>query len=83
MENLLAIILPLATQYGPGIVTDIIGAFKKAGYTVAQVDAIFAQVVPYNALGINPNAPVQPETPPSATTNTPTTGTPPGPTATT
>jgi hypothetical protein len=65
MEALLAIIVPLAEKYGPGIVADIIAAFKKAGYTVAQIDAIFSQVLPYDQLGINPNAPVKPE----ATTN--------------
>ncbi len=66
MEALLDIFLPLAEKYGPGIYSAIIGAFTKAGYTVAQVDAIFSQLKPYDQLGINPNAPVQPETPPAA-----------------
>lgn len=63
MESLLATFVPLAIKYGPEIYVDIIAAFKKAGYTVAQIDAIFAQAKPYDQLGINPNAPVQPETP--------------------
>jgi hypothetical protein len=65
MEALLNIIVPLAEKYGPGIVADIVAAFKTAGYTVAQVDAIFAQIQPYDQLGINPNAPVKPETTPA------------------
>ena len=66
MEAFLAIFLPLAEKYGPGLVSDVISAFKKQGYTVAQIDQIFGQVKPYDQLGINPNAQVQPETPPAA-----------------
>ena len=61
METILTILAPLAVQYGPQLLTDIEAAFKKAGYTVAQIDAVFAQVKPYDALGISPTAPVQPE----------------------
>lgn len=67
MEQLLAVFLPLAIKYTPEIYADILAAFKKAGYTVAQIDAIFSQAKPYDQLGINPNAPVQPENaPPTA-----------------
>lgn len=65
MQALPEIFLPLAIKYGPEVYQDIVAAFTKAGYTVAQVEAIFAQVKPYDQLGINPSAPVQPETPPA------------------
>ncbi len=65
MESLLNIFVPLAIKYGPQIYADIVAAFTKAGYTVAQVDTIFADLKPYDQLGINPSAPVQPETPPA------------------
>jgi len=61
MEALLTILIPLAEKFGPGIYADIVAAFKKSGYTVAQIDAIFAQVKPYDQLGIDPKAPVKPE----------------------
>jgi len=61
MENLLTIFMPLAIKYGPEIYSDVLAAFTKAGFSVQQVDAIFAQVKPYDQLGINPNAPVKPE----------------------
>ncbi len=61
MEALLEIFLPLAEKYGPKIYADIVAAFTKAGYTVSQIDAIFAQVKPYDQLGIDPKAPVKPE----------------------
>jgi len=59
MEQLLIVLLPLAEKYGPQIYADIVAAFSKAGYTTAQVEAIFAQVKPYSELGIDPNAPVK------------------------
>ena len=62
METLILTFLPLAVKYGPEIYGDIVAAFTKAGYTVPQVEAIFAQVKPYEQLGIDPNAPVKPET---------------------
>lgn len=65
MEELLNIFLPLAEKYGPGIYADVVAAFQKKGYTAAQIDAIFSQAKPYDQLGINPNAPVVPETPPA------------------
>lgn len=69
MGTIIGIVLPLVAKYGPQLIADIVSAFQKAGYTIEQVDAIFAQVKPYDQLGINPNAPVQPEaaapTPPS------------------
>jgi len=65
MEALLNIIVPLAAKYGPQLIADIVGAFKKAGYTVEQVDAIFSNLKPYDALGIDPNAPVVPENAPA------------------
>ena len=68
MEQLILLFLPLAVKYGPEVYSDIIAAFTKAGYTVAQVDAIFSQVKPYDQLGIDPNAPVKPETTTTTTT---------------
>lgn len=64
MSELLNIFLPLAEKYGPVIYQDIVAAFQKSGYTVTQVDAIFAQIRPYDQLGIDPNAPVSPATVP-------------------
>ncbi len=75
MEALLNILLPLAVKYGPEIYQDILAAFKKSGYTVAQVDEIFSALKPYDQLGINPNAPTVPEN------TTPVPGTPPLPSA--
>lgn len=63
--SFLAILAPLLIKYGPELEVDIVNALHKQGYTVAQIDAIFAQAKPYDQLGINPNAPVQPETPPA------------------
>ncbi len=56
METLILALVPLAEKYGPGILADIIAAFKKAGYSVAQIDQIFSQCKPYSELGINPPA---------------------------
>lgn len=70
MEQLILLFLPLAVKYGPEVYADILAAFTKAGYTVAQVDTIFAQVKPYEALGIDPNAPVKPETVTTTVTTT-------------
>ena len=61
MQSFLLIFLPLAEKFGPQIYADIVAAFTKNGYTVAQIDQIFSQVKPYDQLGINPNAPVKPE----------------------
>jgi hypothetical protein len=60
MGALLEILAPLAVQYGPGLEQDVVAAFAAKGYTVAQIDAIFATLVPYDKLGIDPNAPVKP-----------------------
>jgi hypothetical protein len=69
--SLLSILEPLVVKYGPELETDIVNALHKSGYTVAQIDGVFAQAKPYDQLGINPNAPVVPEsappTPPAAT----------------
>lgn len=61
MEAILAIVLPLVIKYAPGLIKDIQAALEKEGYTVAEIDAIFAAVKPYDELGIDPNAPVKPE----------------------
>ena len=58
----LALLDPLIIKYGPQLETDIVEAIHKQGYTVAQVDAIFSDLKPYEQLGINPNAPVKPDT---------------------
>lgn len=60
----LALLLPLIEKYGPQLEQDIVALLHKNGYTIAQVDAIFADLKPYEGFGINPSAPVQPETPP-------------------
>jgi len=60
MEEALTIALPLVIQYAPELVDDIKAALTTGGYTVAQIDAIFDQIAPYEKLGINPNAPVLP-----------------------
>lgn len=51
--------LELAVKYGPQLVADFIAACKKNGVTVSEVETIFADVKPYSAFGINPNAPVK------------------------
>lgn len=50
--------ISLVIKYAPELVNDFKAAFTKAGYSVDQVEAIFAQVKPWEQLGINPNAPV-------------------------
>lgn len=58
MEAGLEVAASLLIKYAPELVEDVKAAFVKAGYTVAQVEAIFANVKPWEQLGINPNAPV-------------------------
>jgi hypothetical protein len=65
MEEIVLIALPLIAKYAPGLIGDFTAALHKAGYTITQIGAIYAQVKPYQELGINPNAPVQPETTPA------------------
>jgi hypothetical protein len=49
--------LSLALKYGPQLVADLIEALKKKGITVAEVEAMFADVKPYEAFGIkDPNS---------------------------
>ena len=49
--------LTLALKYGPQLVADLIEALKKKGITVAEVEAMFADVKPYEALNIkDPNS---------------------------
>lgn len=52
--------LSYAAKYGPELVVAVLDALKKKGITVAEVETIFADVKPYEAFGINPNAPVKP-----------------------
>lgn len=42
----------LAAKYGPALVTDIISLFKKENPTVADVEALFGSIKPYEAYGI-------------------------------
>lgn len=49
----------------PSIVAAVKEALQEQGYTVAEVEAIFAEVKPPGELGIDPNHPFAPE--PSAT----------------
>jgi hypothetical protein len=65
MEQGLIDALPYIMKYAPGAIADITAALQKKGYTVAQIGAIYSQVVEYDQLGINPNAPVKPEPAPA------------------
>ena len=47
----------LAAKYGPEFVMTVIALFKKPNPTVADVEALFANVKPYAAYGIPDVAP--------------------------
>jgi hypothetical protein len=50
-------VLGYAMKYGPALVEDVVEALKKKNLTIADVEAIFADVKPYSAFGIkDPNA---------------------------
>lgn len=49
----------------PEIESAVAGALQKQGYTNLQIDAIFAQVLPWEKLGIDPKHPVLPEPAPA------------------
>ena len=51
-------IVILAAKYGPELVTGIIGLFKTANPTIADVEAVFASVKPYSAYNIPETVPV-------------------------
>ena len=50
----------LAAKYGPEFVMAIIALFKKPNPTIADVEAIFADVKPYDAYGIPVTVPIKP-----------------------
>jgi len=58
MTPLLAIQLVL--QYGPEILTEVEALFSKTNVTAAEVQAIFGELRPYNAFGIQPSSPPPP-----------------------
>jgi hypothetical protein len=60
MEELLNILLGVIKDT-PQIVDAVKAALTKEGYTAAEIEAIFAEVIDYDALGILPNHPVKPE----------------------
>ncbi len=47
-------IIILAAKYGPELVMGLIGIFKKADPTLADIEALFANVKPYSAYQIGP-----------------------------
>ncbi len=56
MEQLLLLLAPLMIKYGPQLASELLAALKRAGYTVTQIDDIFAQCKPYESLDIHPPA---------------------------
>lgn len=60
-------IIMQAIADAPGIVDAVKSALSKAGYSNAQIDAIFAPVLPPDQLGIDPNHPVAQEGGPGGT----------------
>jgi len=48
-------------QDAPAIVAAVKAALQKQGWTNEEIDAVFALVLPYEQLGIDPLHPVAPE----------------------
>ena len=59
-------LIVLAAKYGPELVTGLIALFKKQNPTLADIEALFANVKPYDSYGIGPGAlaPAPPPPPP-------------------
>lgn len=55
----IALILQYGIQYGPGIAQEVIALFKKQDATIADVEALFAKIKPYDQYNI-PNLPTPP-----------------------
>ena len=45
-------LIVLAAKYGPGLVNDLIAVWKKPNPSIADVEAVFANVNPYASFGI-------------------------------
>lgn len=65
---LIQLLIQAGIQYGPGFVTDVIAVLKKPDPTLADVEALFANVKPYAAYGIPDVVPAPPAAPPTAPT---------------
>lgn len=50
--EVISAIVILAAKYGPELVIQIIGLFKKETVTVADIEALFSTIKPYEELGI-------------------------------
>jgi hypothetical protein len=60
MDEIISILISVIKNI-PQAVNDVELAMQKAGFTNAEIEAIFADVIDYDKLGINPNHPVADE----------------------
>ena len=60
MDKILSIVVSVIAD-SPAIVAAVKTALEKRGFSNAEIEAIFADVIPYDQLGIDPNHPVAPE----------------------
>lgn len=63
MSPIVAFAITEAIQYGPAFIKQIIELCQKKDLTIAEIDAAFASVKPYDAWNI-PNIPTQTPTSP-------------------
>ncbi len=52
ISPVVALIITEAVKYGPDFVISVINALKKTDATIADVEALFANVKPYDSYGI-------------------------------
>lgn len=68
---LIAAVLILVAKYGPGVISQIDALLRNPNSTLADVQAIFSDLKPYDFFGIPDVAPLPPGTVVTTTTVTP------------